>query len=123
LAQKLLLGNAEKGGAIMKKQMSQKGLYMGVGAGIVIFAIIGLLPGSFIGGAIGLSIATHIFGGPLGTSLLPRLIVGAAMISGVLVAGIIFIISAASVGWLIGYVIDAVTDHRTVEKELAVKGK
>jgi len=107
----------------MKKQMSQKGLYMGVGAGIVIFAIIGLLPGSFIGGAIGLSIATHIFGGPLGTSLLPRIIVGAAMISGVLVSGIIFIISAASVGWLIGYIVDAATDHRTVEKELAVKGK
>jgi hypothetical protein len=55
--------------------------------------------------------------------LLPRLIVGAAMISGVLVAGIIFIISAASVGWLIGYIIDTVTDHRTVEKEAVLKSK
>ena len=93
---------------------------MGVGAGIVLFAIIGLLPGSFIGGAIGLSIATHLFGGPLGTSLLPRLIVGLAMILGVLVSGIVFVISGGSMGWLIGYIIDTVTDHRTIKKEEAV---
>jgi hypothetical protein len=105
----------------MKKQMSQKGMYVGAGAGIVLFAIIGLLPGSFMGGAIGLSIATSLFGGPLGTSLLPRLIVGAAMVFGVLVSGLLFIVGASSVGWLIGYVIDAARRDKTVEKEVSTE--
>lgn len=100
----------------MKKQMSQKGMYVGAGVGIMLFALIGLLPGSFIGGAIGLSIATHIFGGPLGTSLLPRIIVGAAMVFGVLLSGLLFLVGASSVGWLIGYIIDVARRDKTVDK-------
>jgi ribosomal protein L27 len=111
---------ATTGGAIMKKQMSQKGMYVGAGAGIVLFALIGLLPGSFMGGAVGLSIATHIFGGPLGTSLLPRIIVGAAMVFGVLLSGLLFLVGASSVGWLVGYIIDAARRDKTVEKESAI---
>jgi|GEM_PF-480984 len=100
----------------MKTQMSQKGIYVGAGAGIVLFALIGLLPGSFMGGAIGLYIATHIFGGPLGTALLPRIIVGTAMVFGVLLSGLLFLVGASSVGWLVGYIIDAARRDKTVEK-------
>lgn len=110
----------------MKTQMSLKGLYVGAGAGLVLFVVIGLLPGTFIGGAIGLTIATHIFGGPLGTALLPRLFVGAAMVVGVLVSGILFVVGASSVGWLAGSIIDAVRRAKTVEKETTageVKGE
>ncbi len=105
----------------MKKQMSQKGMYVGAGAGIVLFALIGLLPGSFMGGAIGLSIATHIFGGPLGSALLPRIIVGAAMVFGVLLSGLLFLVGASSVGWLVGYIIDAARRDKTVEKTSAIE--
>jgi hypothetical protein len=104
----------------MKTQMSQKGIYVGAGVGIVLFAIIGLLPGTFMGGAIGLSIATHVFGGPLGTALLPRLFVGAAMIFGLLLSGLLFIVGASSVGWLVGYIIDAARRDKPVEKDTAV---
>ncbi len=106
----------------MNKQMSQKGLYMGAGVGIIAFALVGLLPGSFIGGAIGLSIATHIFGGPLGAELLPRVIVGAAMLFGVVVAGLVFIVGASSIGWLIGYAIDSSLSRTTKDARNASRG-
>jgi len=106
----------------MKKQMSQKGMYVGAGAGLVLFAVIGLLPGSFIGGAIGLSIATHIFGGPLGAEILPRVIVGAAMLFGVVVAGLIFIVGASSIGWLLGHAIDSSRSRTTKEKRDTSRG-
>jgi hypothetical protein len=101
----------------MKKDMSKIGLYIGIGAGLVVFAISGLLPGSFIGGSIGVHIAKNLFGGTLETSLLSRLIVGASMLSGIFAAGLFLLISTSSLGWLsgysIGYVIDAVRSSRS----------
>jgi hypothetical protein len=104
----------------MKKNMSKNGLYIGIGAGMVLFVISGLLPGSFIGGSIGVNIARNLVGGTLETSLLPRLIVAVSMLFGVLVSGAVFLISASSLGWLIGYMIDAARSSRTVENQTAV---
>jgi hypothetical protein len=86
--------------------MSGKGLYIGAGAGIILFAILGLLPGSFVGGAIGVNIATKIFGTPLEASLLPKIIIAAAMITGTFAAGLVFIAGSSLAGWLIGHFID-----------------
>lgn len=90
------------------KEMAKKGLYIGAGAGLVLFAIIGLLPGSFIGGVIGLNIASSIFGTPLGPSLLPRLIVAASMVLGVCISGLVFVVGTSLLGWLAGYAADAI---------------
>ena len=49
----------------MKKGLSKKMAYMGAGAGVVVFALFGLLPGSLIGGAAGINLAGWIFGLPL----------------------------------------------------------
>ncbi len=97
--------------------MSKKMSYIGVGAGLVLFAIIGLLPGSFLGGVIGLNIAGSLFGLPVSSALLPRLIVGLSMLMGVLVSGIIFISGGTVAGWLIGYVIDSLRVGKTVPAE------
>ncbi len=103
----------------MKKNISKKGLYIGIGAGLVLFVISGLLPGSFIGGSIGVHIAKNVFGGTIETSLLPRLIVGVSMLSGIVTAGLFLLIFTSSLGWLsgysIGYVIDAMRPGRTAE--------
>jgi len=107
----------------MKREMSNKGLYIGAGAGIVLFAISGLLPGSFIGGAVGVNIASNIFGAPLGTSLLAKLIVAISMLLGVLTAGALFIIGASSLGWLIGRVIEMARYGGTVENKTVVDRK
>ena len=104
----------------MKKNMSKNGLYVGIGAGMVLFVISGLLPGSFIGGSIGVNIAKNLVHGALETSLLPRLIVAVSMLFGVLVSGAVFLIGGSSLGWLIGYSIDAARSSSTVENQTAV---
>ncbi|MDP2278499.1 MAG: hypothetical protein Q8K51_09780 [Nitrospirota bacterium] len=104
-------------------EMAKRGLYIGAGVGLVLFALIGLLPGSFIGGVLGLKIASAIYGTPVGIALLPRLIVGASMLFGMVISGIVFVIGASLIGWLAGYVVDAVKYSRVSELETAVKTK
>ncbi len=93
-------------------EMAKKGLYAGAGAGLVLFTLIGLLPGSFIGGIIGINIAGSIFGLPLETTVVPRIIVGASMVLGVMLAGVLFVVGCALVGWLIGHTVDIVLMSR-----------
>ncbi len=94
------------------KEGARRGLYIGIGAGLVLFAIIGLLPGSFLGGVIGLNIAGMIFGTPVTASIFPRLIVGVFMLFGVMVSGLVFVIGCGTLGWLLGTVVD----HLRAEK-------
>lgn|GEM_PF-712891 len=97
-------------------EMAKKGLYTGLGAGLVLFALVGLMSGSFIGGMVGLNIAGSIFGLPLTASLLPRIIVGASMVLGVMLAGVVFVAGGAVVGWLTG---SALEDARNLGKRVA----
>ena len=81
--------------------------YIGAGAGVVLFAVFGLLPGSFLGGVMGLNLAGSLLGTPVASGILARLIVASSMVLGVMVAGIMFITAASTLGWLIGTVVDA----------------
>jgi len=98
---------------------TKKLAYMGAGCGVVLFAVFGLLPGSFLGGAMGLNMAGMLFGTPVGAGLLPRMIVAIAMVVGVMVSGTIFTMASSTLGWLAGTVMDTVTAER---KELAPAG-
>jgi hypothetical protein len=100
---------------------AKKGLYIGAGAGLTVFAIAGLLYGSFIGGVIGLNIAGSIFGLPLTASLLPRLVVGASMVLGIIVSGALSVASCSVLGWLAGHMVDAAGQGRTLA--VTAKGK
>ncbi len=96
------------------REATKKGLYTGVGAGLVLFALIGLLPGSFVGGVIGLNIAGGIFGLPLTAELLPRIIVAVSMVLGIMLSGLVFVAGGAMIGWLAGNVIDALRESKTM---------
>lgn len=96
------------------RDMTKKMTYIGAGAGLVLFALIGLLPGSFLGGVLGLNIAGSLYGMPLTSALMPRLIVGISMLLGVLVSGIIFTSTSAIIGWLIGSVVDTLKTGKVV---------
>ena len=85
---------------------TKKLAYMGAGCGVVLFAIFGLLPGSFLGGVMGLNLAGLIFGTPVGAGLLPRMIVAASMLIGVMVSGTMAIMASSTLGWLTGSVVD-----------------
>jgi hypothetical protein len=82
--------------------------YIGAGAGLALFAIIGLLPGSLIGGSMGINIAGALFGLPLKSHLLTRAIVALSMLTGVFIAGSVFVACGTMIGWAMGSVIDAV---------------
>ncbi len=81
--------------------------YIGAGCGVVLFAVFGLLPGSYLGGVVGLNVAGIILGLPVSSGLFSRLIVAASMVMGVMVSGIMFITAASTAGWLISTVIYA----------------
>ncbi len=96
----------------MRGRMSNRLSYLGAGIGLALFAVFGLLPGSFIGGVLGLNVAGALFGTPISPSVLPRIVVAVGMLTGVMVTGLIFLVGGATLGWISGAVIDALTKGR-----------
>lgn len=86
----------------MKTSLSKKAAYLGAGAGLVLFAIFGLLPGSLLGGAAGIKLTGLLFGLPLEPGMLSRSMVLLSMLVGVLVSGIVIVTATSSAGWLLG---------------------
>lgn len=101
----------------------KKGLYTGAGIGLIMFAIIGLLPSSFIGGVLGLKIAGQIFGTPLGVELVPRMLVGLSMVLAVLVTGFVFVVGISITGWLAGTLVDTVRAGKPAHVGAAAREK
>jgi len=91
----------------MKTTIAKKAAYIGAGIGLVLFALFGLLPGSLLGGAAGINIAGWLFGLPLDPGIVSRMIVLAAMLIGVVVAGIVIVTASSTVGWFVGKVIES----------------
>ena len=89
----------------MKSRVKEKLMYTGAGAGVVLFAVFGLLPGSFLGGVMGLNVAGLLLGEPAG-GILSRMIVALSMLVGVLASGLLFTVAGALVGWLAGSVVE-----------------
>jgi hypothetical protein len=101
----------------MKTTIAKKGAYIGAGAGLVLFALFGLLPGSLLGGAMGINLAGMLFGLPLEPGLISRGIVLISMLVGVLVAGIVIVTATTTVGWLAGRMLDGSAAHEAKEAE------
>lgn len=93
----------------MKSTIANRLSYLGAGVGLALFAIFGLLYGSLIGGVVGLNIVNAVFGEPLSSAVIPRIIVALGMLTGILSAGAIFVVGSGAVGWLVGYLIDPLT--------------
>jgi uncharacterized protein (DUF697 family) len=102
----------------MKTTISRKTAYIGAGAGLVLFAIFGLMPGSLLGGAMGINIAGWLLGLPLHPGLISRFIVLASMLIGVMVAGIAMVTATSTIGWLVGKMLESVT-HPTEKADEA----
>jgi small-conductance mechanosensitive channel len=109
MMQLLLSRTNEKEEAKMKTTLSRKAAYIGAGAGLVLFAIFGLLPGSLLGGAAGIKLAGMLFGLPLEPGVVSRSIVLLSMLVGVMVSGIVIVTATSTAGWLVGNVIDTAT--------------
>ncbi len=101
--------------------MARKSAYIGAGAGLVLFALFGLLPGSLIGGAAGINVAGWLFGLPLEPGLISRMIVLMSMLVGVLVSGIVIVTATSTVGWLVGRLIESATAPKEAGEEAKAK--
>ena len=65
----------------MKQSINaKKGLYAGTGTGIILFLLVGMFPGSLIGGAVGLMISNMLFGGPVEATIITRIIMVLSMV-------------------------------------------
>ena len=98
----------------MKTTLSRKTAYIGAGAGMVLFAIFGLLPGSLLGGAAGIKISMMLFGLPLNAGIVSRMIVLASMLVGVMASGITIVTATTTLGWLAGTVLQGEASEETV---------
>jgi len=101
----------------MKTTIARRTAYIGAGVGLVLFALFGLLPGSLLGGAAGINIAGWLFGLPLQPGLISRMIVLAAMLIGVLVAGIVIVTASSTIGWFVGKVLESGVHAREAGEE------
>lgn len=99
----------------MNTNLSRKTAYIGAGAGLVLYAIFGLLPGSLLGGAAGIKLAGMFFGLPLDPGIVSRVIVLASMLVGVMVAGITSVTATTSLGWLVGRVLEGSVREKASE--------
>jgi len=102
-----------------KNDMAKKGLYIGTGMGLVLFVLVGLLPGIFIGGMGGLKIGEILFGTVAAGAIMPRLIVAFSMILGLLMTAVVFIVGCGVLGWTVGFISDAVRTGKVAVPETA----
>jgi len=107
----------------MKGTVAKNMAYVGAGVGLTLFALFGLLHGSLIGGVLGLQISGAMFGSPVEPGLIQRIIVALSMLMGVLVAALVCVIGSATVGYVIGLVIDPATWERKAIREHEAKIK
>ncbi len=99
----------------------KRGLYIGSAVGLALFTLVGLLPGSFLGGVTGLSVAGFLFGTPLDNTLMPRIIVGVSMVLGVMVSAMVFTAGAGAIGQMVGHVISVIRSKRLREATIEAK--
>jgi hypothetical protein len=97
----------------MNTTLSRKTAYIGAGAGMVLFAVFGLLPGSLLGGAAGIKLAGMLFGLPLESGIMQRVIVLASMLTGVLASGVTIVTATATLGWLAGAALQGEASEQT----------
>ncbi|MFH7325081.1 hypothetical protein [Desulfurivibrio sp. C05AmB] len=96
----------------MEKRNAKKFAYLGAGAGLGLFTLFGLLYGFLLAGVMGLQLTGMIFG-PGEFGILARIIVSLGILFGVLLAALACVTGTATLGYLVGLVIDAIKETRT----------
>lgn len=105
----------------MKTRTAKRGIYIGAAAGLLAFALGGLLHGAFIGGVLGLNIAGSLFGLPLTSAIMPRLIVGAMMVLGIVISGVLLVTGGSLLGCVAGAALENLLHRRPAEAATQAK--
>ncbi|MFN4219729.1 MAG: hypothetical protein ACK4GJ_02260 [bacterium] len=83
---------------MLAKLDSKKGIYLGTGAGLILFVLLGFFPSAMIGGYVGLKLAELIVG-PGSLGVVARVLTAVSMIGAVLVTAVTFILGGALAGY------------------------
>jgi len=88
-----------------KKELSKKMGLIGIGFGLIMFAVYGLFQGALIGGTAGLKLGCYLMGGgAAGANLLVRGLAAVGMLTGVLLSAAMFVTSGFAAGRIVGFV-------------------
>jgi len=85
---------------MLAKLDSKKGIYIGTGAGLLFFVLLGFFPSAMVGGYVGLKLAELIVG-PGSMGVIARILTAVSMIGAVLVTAIAFILGGALAGYAV----------------------
>lgn len=114
---------------VTRTEIAKRCGLIGAGAAVCLYAFFGLLQGAAIGGAAGLGLANYLFGSGtlalMANELLPRIIVAASMLAGVVLSCVSFVAAGAAAGAAAGLVLgvlvrtsgEAYLAHETVPEE------
>ena len=108
---------------VNKGELMKKSGLVGAGCGVAMFAVFGLFQGALIGGAAGLAVARYIFGETtlqiMANELLPRVVVAASMLAGVLASCAFFVVTGAAAGVAGGWLLSLL--HAPAEGALSAR--
>lgn len=105
----------------MERKKSKTFAYVGAGIGLTLFALFGLMYGSFLGGIIGLQINGQLFESAADFGMLQKIVVILGVMFGVLLAAIAFVAGSSLVCYLLGCVVDVFqSETKTVTKSNSV---
>ncbi|BAU23688.1 hypothetical protein THC_1320 [Caldimicrobium thiodismutans] len=85
---------------MLAKLDSRKGIYIGTGAGLILFVLLGFFPSAMMGGYVGLKLAELIMG-PGSMGVVARLFTALSMIGAVLVTAVVFVLGGAIAGYIL----------------------
>jgi hypothetical protein len=98
---------------------------VGSGIGLALFAVFGLLQGAMLGGTAGIGIANYVFGANtfevMGNDLLPRAIMAASMLAGVVISCVMFVVAGGAVGAAGGFALSLLRHSEAKQGEYAVE--
>ncbi len=110
---------------VTRSELMKKCGLVGSGIGLALFAVFGLLQGALLGGTAGVAIANYIFGANtfevMGNDLLPRVIMAASMLAGVVISCVMFVVAGGVVGAAGGFALSLLTRSETKESEYAAQ--
>ena len=98
---------------------AKTGWYIGIGAGVVLFVLLGLLAGPFLGSAMGMKIIKLLYG-TMPVETLPKIILAVAMVMGLVVSAVIYVLGGGLLGLSIGYAMGAVKKRVTLSRKATV---
>jgi hypothetical protein len=91
-----------------KEVAVRDGRKVGGVVGAILFIAFGIIPGLHFGTLIGVKTTGAFLGTTSSPSVLMPVIISMGMLTGVLVAGLIFLVTGVSLGWLIGKIAAAI---------------